>query len=70
METHPEKFPADGRPDSRRRAEDGGVDAIQGSDRPGFVIYEGQLNFESSQPDFIIWTQGFGRFALQVKGCQ
>ena len=37
---------------------------------PGLAIYEWQRNPASPQLDFAIWTQGGGRFGLQVKGGQ
>ena len=40
METHSEKFPADGRPDPSRRAEDRFFDANEGSDQPGIANHE------------------------------
>ena len=70
MLTQPEQFPPDRRADPRRRAEARVFDAIQSSDRPGLAIYEWQRNPGSPQLDFAIWTQGGGRFGLQVKGGQ
>ena len=65
-----EQFPPDRRADPRRRAEARVFDAIQSSDRAGLAIYEWQRNPGSPQLDFAIWTQGGGRFGLQVKGGQ
>ena len=70
MLTQPEQFPPDRRADPRRRAEARVFDAIQSSDRTGLAIYEWQRNPGSPQLDFAIWTQGGGRFGLQVKGGQ
>ena len=70
MLTQPDQFPPDRRADPRRRAEARVFDAIQSSDRPGLAIYEWQRNPGSPQLDFAIWTQGGGRFGLQVKGGQ
>ena len=70
MITHPQHFPPDRRADPRRLAEVRVFDAIQASDRPGLAIYEWQRNPGSPQLDFAIWTQGGGRFGLQVKGGQ
>ena len=70
MITQPEQFPPDRRADPRRRAEARVFDAIQSSDRAGLAIYEWQRNPGSPQLDFAIWTQGGGRFGLQVKGGQ
>ena len=70
MLTQPEQFPPDRRADPRRRAEARVFDAIQSSDRSGLAIYEWQRNPGSPQLDFAIWTQGGGRFGLQVKGGQ
>ena len=70
MLTQPEQFPPDRRADTRRRAEARVFDAIQSSDRSGLAIYEWQRNPGSPQLDFAIWTQGGGRFGLQVKGGQ
>ena len=70
MITQPEQFPPDRRADPMRRAEARVFDAIQSSDRPGLAIYEWQRNPASPQLDFAIWTQGGGRFGLQVKGGQ
>ena len=70
MLTQPEQFPPDRRADPMRRAEARVFDAIQSSDRPGLAIYEWQRNPGSPQLDFAIWTQGGGRFGLQVKGGQ
>ena len=70
MITQPEQFPPDRRADPRRRAEARVFDAIQSSDRSGLAIYEWQRNPGSPQLDFAIWTQGGGRFGLQVKGGQ
>ena len=70
MLTQPQQFPPDRRADPRRRAEARVFDAIQSSDRPGLAIYEWQRNPGSPQLDFAIWTQGGGRFGLQVKGGQ
>ena len=68
MLTQPEQFPPDRRADPMRRAEARVFDAIQSSDRSGLAIYEWQRNPGSPQLDFAIWTQGGGRFGLQVKG--
>ena len=68
MITQPEQFPPDRRADPRRRAETRVFHAIQSSDRPGLALYEWQRNPGSPQLDFAIWTQGGGRFGLQVKG--
>ena len=68
MLTQPQQFPPDRRADPRRRAEARVFDAIQSSDRSGLAIYEWQRNPGSPQLDFAIWTQGGGRFGLQVKG--
>ena len=70
MITHPQQFPPDRSADPRRLAEARVFDAIQSSDRPGLAIYEWQRNPGSPQLDFAIWTQGGGRFGLQVKGGQ
>ena len=70
MITQPEQFPPDRRADPRRLAEARVFDAIQASDRAGLAIYEWQRNPGSPQLDFAIWTQGGGRFGLQVKGGQ
>ena len=70
MLTQPDQFPPDRRADPRRRAEARVFDAIQSSDRSGLAIYEWQRNPASPQLDFAIWTQGGGRFGLQVKGGQ
>ena len=70
MFTQPEQFPPDRRADPRRRAEARVFDAIQSSDRSGLAIYEWQRNPGSPQLDFAIWTQGGGRFGLQIKGGQ
>ena len=70
MITQPDQFPPDRRADPRRRAEARVFDAIQSSDRSGLAIYEWQRNPGSPQLDFAIWTQGGGRFGLQVKGGQ
>ena len=70
MLTQPEQFPPDRRADPRRRSETRVFDAIQSSDRAGLAIYEWQRNPGSPQLDFAIWTQGGGRFGLQVKGGQ
>ena len=70
MFTQPQQFPPDRRADPRRLAEARVFDAIQSSDRPGLAIYEWQRNPGSPQLDFAIWTQGGGRFGLQVKGGQ
>ena len=68
MQVHPDQFPADRRADPRRRAEASVFDAIQANGQPGVAIYEWQRNPASLQLDFAIWTQGGGRFGLQVKG--
>ena len=68
MFTQPDQFPPDRRADPMRRAEARVFDAIQSSDRSGLAIYEWQRNPGSPQLDFAIWTQGGGRFGLQVKG--
>ena len=68
MITQPNQFPPDRRADPMRRAETRVFDAIQSSDRSGLAIYEWQRNPGSPQLDFAIWTQGGGRFGLQVKG--
>ena len=70
MLTQPEQFPPDRRADPMRRAEARVFDAILISDRPGLALYEWQRNPGSPQLDFAIWTQGGGRFGLQVKGGQ
>ena len=70
MLTQPQQFPPDRRADPRRRAEARVFDAIQASERPGFACYEWQRDPGSPQLDFAIWTQGGGRFGLQVKGGQ
>ena len=70
MLTQPQQFPPDRRADPRRLAEARVFDAIQASDRSGLAIYERQRNPGSPQLDFAIWTQGGGRFGLQVKGGQ
>ena len=70
MLTQPEQFPPDRRADPMRRAETRVFDAIQSSDRAGLAIYEWQRNPGSPQLDFAIWTQGGGRFGIQVKGGQ
>ena len=70
MITQPDQFPPDRRADPMRRAEARVFDAIQSSDRSGLAIYEWQRNPGSPQLDFAIWTQGGGRFGLQVKGGQ
>ena len=70
MLTQPDQFPPDRRADPMRRAETRVFDAIQSSDRSGLAIYEWQRNPGSPQLDFAIWTQGGGRFGLQVKGGQ
>ena len=68
METYPEQFPTDQRPDPNHRAENRAFDPSQGSDRPGFVSHEGQPDPEGPHLDFIIWMPGGGRFGMQVKG--
>ena len=68
MLTQPDQFPPDRRADPMRRAEARVFDAILSSDRSGLAIYEWQRNPASPQLDFAIWTQGGGRFGLQVKG--
>ena len=68
METYSEQFPAEGRPDPIRRAEDRIFDANEDSDQPGIAKPEGQPDPGSPQPDFVNRTQGGGRFLLQVKG--
>ena len=70
MLTQPQQFPSARRADPRRRAEARVFDAIQSSDRSDLAIYEWQRNPGSPQLDFAIWTQGGGRFGLQVKGGQ
>ena len=70
MLTQPQQFPPDRRADPRRRSEARVFDAIQSSDRSGLAIYEWQRNPGSPQLDFAIWTQGGGRFGIQVKGGQ
>ena len=67
METHSEKFPADGRPDPSRRAEDRVFDANEGSDQPGIANHEEKTDPEAPEMDFIISLPGVGRFGLQVK---
>ena len=68
METYPEQFPDKEHPDPMHRTEDRVFDAIQDTDHPGIANHEGQPDPGSPQPDFVIRTQGGGRFLLQVKG--
>ena len=67
METHPEQFPDESRPEPSHRTEDRAFDAIQGDDRPGFDTSEGQPDPETPEMDFILSLSGVGRVGLQVK---
>ena len=67
METYPEQFPDESRPEPSRRAEDRVFDTIQGDDHPGFENHDGQPDPERPEMDFTISLPGVGRFGLQVK---
>ena len=67
METHPEQFPDEGRPDPSHRSEDRVSDAIQDSDHADFANREGQPDIGAPEMDFTLWLSGVGRFGLQVK---
>ena len=68
METYPEQFPQEGRPDPSRRAEDRLFDTIQDSDRPGSSNHEGQPDPEAPEVDFTLSLPGVGHFLLEIKG--
>ena len=70
METYPEQFPDESRPDPSHRSEDRVSDAIQDNDGPDFDTREGQPDPEAPEMDFTLWLSGVGRFGLQVKGGQ
>ena len=67
METYPEQFPDESRPDPSYRSEDRVFDAIQGTDRSDFANHEGHPDSEAPEMDFTLWLSGVGRFGLQVK---
>ena len=68
MHMYPREFPPDRRRDPKRRAERRIYEALAGSDRRGFVYYEWRKGYEQIELDYAVWMEGFGRFALQVKG--
>ena len=71
MLTQPKQFPMDRRADPMRRAEARVFDAIHSSERLRFRhATNGSGTLGRPQLDFAIWTQGGGRFGLQVKGGQ
>ena len=68
MRIHPREFPSGRRKRPTRRAEKRVYEALAGSDRRGFIYYEWRRGYEYIEVDFILWVEGLGRFALQVKG--
>lgn len=69
MQFH-EPFPPHRRLDRRPRAEARVYDAIAASSRPGYAFYEFQHGPDHPELDFVVWMEGVGRFAIQVKGGQ
>ena len=67
METYPEQFPDESRPEPIDRSEDRVFDAIQDDDRPGSTNHEGQPDIGAPEMDFTLWLSGVGRVGLQVK---
>ena len=70
METYPEQFPDESRPEPIHRSEDPVFDPIQDNERPGSTNQEGHPDPEAPEMDFTLWLSGVGRFGLQVKDGQ
>ena len=68
MRMYPREFPSGRRKRPKRRAEKRVYEALAGSALRGFVYYEWRRGYEYNEVDFILWVEGLGRFALQVKG--
>ncbi len=68
MRMYPREFPSGRRKKPKRQAERRVYEALAGSDRRGFVYYEWRRGYGHIELDFAVWIEGFGRFALQVKG--
>ena len=68
MRMYPREFPQNRRGKPKRRAEVRVYEALAGSDRRGFCYYEWRRDYGRPELDFAVWTEGLGRFGLQVKG--
>ncbi|GEM_PF-4100295 len=68
MRMYPREFPSGRRKKPKRQAERRVYQALADSRRWGFVYYEWRRGYEHIELDFAVWTEGLGRFALQVKG--
>ena len=68
MRIYPREFPSGRRKRPKRRAEQRVYEALAGICLRGFVYYEWRRGYEYTEVDFILWLEGLGRFALQVKG--
>ena len=68
MRMYPREFPSGRRKRPKRRAEKRVYEALAGSALRGFVYYEWRRGYEYIEVDFVLWVEGLGRFALQVKG--
>ena len=68
MRMYPREFPASRKKKPKRQAEQRVYEALAGSDRQGFVYYEWRKGYQRIELDFAVWTEGLGRFAVQVKG--
>ena len=62
------KFPPSRETDARRRAERHVYQALETSEIPGWTLYEVKVTREAPQIDFLVWVEGIGVFAVQLKG--
>ena len=68
MRMYPKTFPATRAAMPERRAERRIYQGLANSGRTGCACYEWRRDYGRIEVDFVIWLEGLGRFALQVKG--
>ena len=67
IEMTPGEFPEQCRGDPKRNAEARVYDALNALELDGHGIYEFRYRLGGRQLDFVLWLDGIGHFAMQVR---